>query len=89
MNPDGVLSEHQKQIRFRKLIQKRRIQGEPIPKSYLRNKEEDDWKAKPESADQIRKGSFFSLRGQSNNTYNNIPWPCDILLFHITVFKTY
>ena len=35
MSPAGVLSENQKKIRFRKLIQKRRIQGEPIPQSYL------------------------------------------------------
>ncbi len=40
MSPDGVLSENQKKIRFRKLIQKRRIQGEPIPQSYLAD--EDD-----------------------------------------------
>ncbi len=40
MSPDGVLSEHQKQIRFRKLIQKRRIQGEPVPKSFLGTSEQ-------------------------------------------------
>ena len=35
MSPAGVMSEHQKTVRFRKFILKRKIKGEPIPKSYL------------------------------------------------------
>jgi hypothetical protein len=42
MSPAGVLSETQKKIRFRKLIQKRRIQGEPIPQSYLGDDDNSD-----------------------------------------------
>ena len=60
MSPDGVLSENQKQIRFRKLIQRRRILGEPIPKSYQGN-EEDESKRKPEIVHHFGQGkSTFS-----------------------------
>ncbi len=62
MSPGGVLSEHQKQIRFRKLIQKRRIQGEPIPKSFLGNQDEDDSKGKPE---------IFQHFGQGKSTFSS------------------
>ena len=46
MSPDGVMSENEKKVRFLKFIQKRRIKGEPIPKSYLGD--EDDSKIQPE-----------------------------------------
>jgi len=56
MSPAGVLSEHQKKVRFRKFILKRKLKGEPIPKSYLGgedgsviNKPEDKTAQEPRS----------------------------------------
>jgi hypothetical protein len=63
MSPAGVMSEHEKKVRFRKFIQKRRIKGEPIPKSYLGDENDDDSKTKYDQEhfkSHCRQGKFFT-----------------------------
>ena len=57
MSPAGVLSENQKKIRFRKLIQKRRIQGEPIPQSYLADEADNNSDESPTEIEIVKESN--------------------------------